>query len=198
MGVVDRLVELRCDGVYVHLAAFLRCTVLLDDLCPEHTGGTEFGKLHEEVRRDAHVEFDAAVDGAGVEAGLCQQCHPLSAPSQSVAELLGDVGAGVVEHICVYGEAAEILDRLHGLVESQSGLFDIFREFKAMLEQALEGVEIDRTAEGVGGLLGDDLADEHLSHFHSVSGAASEVDLHLLQVEALQDLGESVGCQVAA
>ena len=114
--VVDGLVETRGDGVAHHLlGAGARGVVLTYDFGPEHAGGAEFGDLHEEVRRYAHVEFDAAGNLGGVKAGVGEQCHPVGAPCQGVTQLLEDVGTGVAEHVGVYREHAQTLDGSDGL-----------------------------------------------------------------------------------
>ena len=60
VSVVDGLVEARGEGAYVHLGAGeVGGFVLLDNLCPQQAGGTEFGDFHEEVARYTHIEFYA-------------------------------------------------------------------------------------------------------------------------------------------
>ncbi len=83
--VIDSLVEARCRSVNHHLGGSFRSSVLLYDLSPEHTCGAEFGNLHEEVARYAHIEFYAHGHFVGAAAGFGKEGHPLSTPSESVA-----------------------------------------------------------------------------------------------------------------
>ena len=194
MGVIESLVELACDDMNPHFAAFLvGRSVSLDDFGPEHAACAELGKLHEIVGGYTHVEFNAGGNLVDGQAGLGHHCEPFGTPCKRVSELLGDVSTGIVEQIRVNCETLDSLDLLHGLIDLAALFSCIFVKGKAVTEQTAERIVVDSSAEFI---LGACLLDElhQLSgDFRSHSGAAGDIYLNLLQVDALQDVTQ-IGC----
>ena len=176
----------------VHLGALVVGLVGTDDLGPEHAGGTELGNLHEVVGGDAHVELDAASHLVGAAAGLGEHGHPLGAPGQGIAQLLGDESAGVAEHHAVNGQAAQVLHRLDDVEQLAGHCGDVAIEVQAVTQQALERVEAKGAAEVVGGILALDVSHQELGNLDGAAGAAVDVDLDFLDVN-VGEQGVDVG-----
>ena len=109
--------------------------VLLHNLGPQHTGGTELGNLHEVVLAHAHVELDVL----GCEGRLYAHLHHLVqvfvAPGQSVSQLLVDVGTAVVQCDAVHSHAPEVrvllqcVDQLGSEGENGSCVLAFYEDF---------------------------------------------------------------------
>ena len=94
----------RCRSVDSHLRTVLILRlILLHNLSPEQTGGTELGNLHEVVLADTHVEFHLTGSQVNVDTSVDELLQVLITPSQSIAQFLYDVGTGVVKCFRVYG-----------------------------------------------------------------------------------------------
>ena len=134
MRVIESLVELACHSMDEHLACAIAGRIVsLHDLGPEHTAGAELGKFHEVIGRNTHIELHAASHLIDSQTGFGHHCEPFGTPCESIAELLGDICACVIEHIAVYGETAQALDLFHCIIESLAFCSGILGECEAML-----------------------------------------------------------------
>ena len=124
--------------------------------------------------------------------------HPLVAPCQGIAELLIDVGTGVVENNRVDAEHAQALDGCGSLEQVAGHGHDVAREGGAVLEVALERVERHRAAEGLLGTGGLNQRHQLLGQCQGALGAVHQVDLYLVQVDASKqhlEVGVGVGLE---
>ncbi len=180
----------------LHLGGTLTLGLVLGhNLGPEHTGGTEFCKFHEEVARYAHIELDAAGHFRCVASGLGEQAHPVGSASQSISEFLIYVCTGVAEHVavnCKHAQAAHVLDG----VEQFAGHLHEFVGCKsrALALRFLEGVEVDGAFEGLVGAVLLHISHEGFGQRQSFFQAATEVDFDLGGVNAVEQCGHCLGC----
>ena len=189
MRVIDGLIILRGHCVQHHLGAAALIgfrLVSLHDLGPKHAACTEFGNLHEIVGRDAHVKLDALCHLAGLKAGIGKRGEPLCAPCKSIAKFLSDVGACIVEHEAVDGEAAQSGHIFHCLHKLFGHGHHIFGELGAMLEETLEGIEAYRAAEVILQAAGLEIVHKSCGYLESTSGTAEKIDFNFLKVYILE------------
>ena len=193
MCVVEGLVETRGRGVAGHLACVVSGAVLACDLSPHHAGGTEFGQLHEVVRRHAHVELDAGGHLVGADAGLGEQCHPLCAPCQGVAEFLEYICACVVERIGINREYLEGRHILYGLDKGLCSLGDGGGiDLLAVAERGLERIVVDRAAECLLCAFLLQHLNERFGQVEGAFGASGEVYFHSGEVDAVKQGGHDL------
>ena len=187
MCVVYSLVEARCCGAHQHLGGTVALgLVLLYNQSPQHAGGAELGDFHEEVRRHAHVELDAASHLNGTAAGFGEQVEPRSTPCESIAKLLIYISTAVCKDFAVYCEATQTL-HVGNNVEQSAGLslHGIGIEaLDTMHKLTAQGVIIYRAAESVGGAGSLNHGNKSLGYGESLAGAAFQVDFHFCKVDA--------------
>ena len=93
----EGLVVLGSHSTNMHLASAVAFgLILLHNLCPQHTGSTELGNLHEVVVAHAHVELDAFGSLCGFHTSFSENVHVFSTPSQCITQLLIDVSTSIV------------------------------------------------------------------------------------------------------
>ena len=127
----------------MHLAgAVTLWLVLLHNLSPQQAGSTELGYLHEVVLRDTHVELDTLSGFRSIDTGLGEDVQVLSTPGQSVAQLLIDVAAGIVQRHAVDVDALVAGQLLQGL-NKRLTLSEYGRHVLTLLQDFLNGVEVD-------------------------------------------------------
>ena len=187
IAVEQRLVVLRSIGTHVHLASAVALwLILLHYLGPQQTGSTELGYLHEIVFRHTHIELHALGSLSRFHAGLGEDIQVLSTPGQSIAQLLVDVGTGIVQHHAVDVDTL-VTRQLGKSIDKRLGKLQNSRHILAFAHDFADRIEVDATlqlSKRVVLLL--EVSHQYLGQLDTMALAGGEVQLYILRQYAIE------------
>ena len=193
IAVEQCLVISRGGGVDNHLASAITLRlVLLYNLSPQQAGGTELGNLHEIVLANTHIKLDALSSQIHIHTSIGQLLQILVTPSQSIAQLLNDVGTCIVKCIAMNDDAAEI-----GILLERLGQFRTKGEHRCYIltrhHNLLHGVPLNRAYYLflVVTLLGP-ISLQDFGQFERMTLTGREVNLYALAVNAIEQCLDSI------
>ena len=172
----------------MHLAGTVTLRlILLHYLCPQQTGSTELGNLHEVVVANAHIELDALGSLCHLDTSLGKNVQVFSTPSEGITQLLIDIGTSIVQSHAVHVNALVARQLGKNLNELGSYLGTKCGGVLALGEHFANGVEVNASlqlCQRTGVLL--EVSHQHLGQFHAVTLTRREVQLHILRHDTVE------------
>ena len=171
----------------MHLASAVALGfVLLHNLSPEHTGGTELGDFHEVVLAHAHIELDALGSLSGIHASLGQDVQIFGTPCECITKFLIDVSTSIVQRYSVDIDAL-VAWQFNQRFNERLGAFEHGRHILALAEHLADGVEVDAALQLCQWVvLSLEVLHQDLCQFHAMTLASLEVQLHILRQDAVE------------
>ena len=192
MSIVDRLIPGRGDSVHVDLSCvpLILIAVGTDDLSPEPACSTELSQLHEVVGPYAEDELDTARQFFDGVACFRELVDELSTPRECIAQLLVDVGTGVIDVEGIDREDAVLRQGADSIEElcAHSHPLGVRNTLDELL---LEGIEVDRALAlcYIGSYFGE-ISGQFACELSCYRDAAREVQLDSLGHNALEQDGQ--------